>query len=81
MNTDTAIAQTIKPAPQVEAIGDNLTDVLNIAKICTTSGYSRNTIKGAIDRGEMKSFRYARQICVLRTEYLRWLHSLGEHAK
>lgn len=55
-----------------------LTDVLNVAKIVRVSGFSRRTIKAAIDKGEMKSFSYARQICVLRTEYHRWIESLAD---
>ena len=68
------------PKPVIRAIGDNLTDILNISQLCTATGYSRPVIKRAIDAGEMKSFKYANQVCVLLTEYVRWVNQLGQAA-
>jgi predicted DNA-binding transcriptional regulator AlpA len=53
---------------------------MNIAKICKASGFSRPTIRRAIDKGELKSFPYANQVCVMRTEYVRWVNSIGQAA-
>lgn len=71
---ETAPAKPLSPANDIN------TDVMNIAKICKASGFSRPTIRRAIDKGELKSFPYANQVCVMRTEYVRWVNSIGQAA-
>ncbi len=71
---ETATAAPLNPANDIN------TDVMNIAKICKASGFSRPIIRRAIDQGELNSFPYANQVCVLRTEYVRWVNSIGQPA-
>lgn len=61
-------------------IGVNQPDIMNISRIAKSSGFHRDTIRAAIDAGEMPAFKYARQVCVRRPDYVRWVNSLGEEA-
>ena len=82
MITDTqtspsALATAFDPAP----VGANLPDILTVAKVVRASGFSRETIQGAMDRGELEWFRYGRNVCVRRAEYVRWINSLETYER
>ena len=78
-------AETQPPGIQDEAPSQKSrrtqTDIMNIPGLMKATGLSRPVIRRAIEEGELKSFYYARQYCVLRTEYLRWLNSLQEQGE